>query len=358
MKTDKYIRAAFLNGMENLRAVGKKKQLSLLNSARILGFYVYLSLLGFHSNSADLYKRNVFFVNGPLEERRSKNVRTEDKIFVRAFSRKKQELRGQITLPSLIPMVERIYLLLYSIITVPRGGNYLGRWFEYQLLVRVIMKYSFESISSYGHYDEFTYWLSALSRLKGTKYNMYQHGVVTKMTIIPHKVHCDELHVFDKYSKAIFMENIINNKKCRVFMEHYEPFVGFKKLAKKRGIKYIGVVDQNNTEWTREVVSEICKANNSVAVIMPHPLRDAKDYIVNNYEKSRVMINRAKFYNLDCLIFDNSTLFFDYLSFGFKGVFACTSKEAWEGQYKDFDVKFIPVHSIMNYLDNVQFAGC
>lgn len=329
----------FLKGIENLKKIGFEKQLSLAASAKMFVFYICLCALA----KEQTVGKNVFFINGPFEVKKDDPTDgNNQRIHVRKFSGELKNLREQISLVSLVSRKNRLKIIFSSIISVPRSGHLLGRWLEYQLLKDIFDGDLFDNVYSFGHYDEFTYWLTTLCEEHKYKYTMYQHGVVIDNIIIPNKIYCNELHVFNKYSEKVFKNNIIKNTNCNYCIDGFKTNIDFKQITKEDNIKYVGIVDQTFPEWLKYMTDCVSGLEGYIAVVMLHPL--SPENILEDSDS--VIVTREKYDNLDCVIADFSTLVLDYVSIGYKGTIICTDKEACEGLFGEYNLKYVEKENI------------
>lgn len=324
----------FLKGIENLRATGFAKQLSFISSVKILFFYIYLCTIATPQGIGD----KAFFING-LSESKKKDP-TEggfQRLYLRRFSNDYRYLKNSISLVSPLSRRKRLGVILYSIITAPQGGFFRGRWLEFQLLCALFEVCSFEAVCSFGHYDEFTFWLTDLCELNKVKYSMYQHGIVMKSIKIPNKIYCDVAHVYNKYSKNVFEKIIIKNENCVFLIDGFQTNLVFKHISKEKGKKYIGIVDQTFPEWLKDVTHSVSSIDEFVAVVMLHPLTQFNVFDGMN----GAIVTREKYDNVDCVISDFSTLVLDYISIGYNEQIICTDKMACEEVFGEYKITYV-----------------
>ena len=286
----------FLKGIENLKATGSKKQLCIVTSAKIFLFYIYLCCFSKYRYASS----DIFFVKGLSEAKKNNPADNCQKIYLRRFSNRPSELREKTSVVSLLTIRERFRIILHAIFSVPKGGNYLGRWLEFQILYEVFSKYNFKKICSFGHYDEFTFWLSELCESKDVQHIMYQHGVVMKSIKIPNKIYCNVIHVYNKYSKMVFEKEIVKNINCMFYVDGFKTDIMFKNLSRNNMKKYVGVVDQTFPEWLNYVTDAISSIDGIVSVVMLHPLTGSTSLETMD----NIVVTREKYFNIDCLISD------------------------------------------------------
>lgn len=324
----------FLKGIANLRAIGKTEQFSLKSSIKIFLFYVYICAVA----KPQKIDGNIFFINGCSEAKRdSPTGEKYNRIYIRKFSSNTNILSKMPSLVALISIKDRITTILKSLISTPKGGHYLGRWLEYQLLSVMLEKHNIKKVSSFGHYDEFTYWLTEICKERSIYYTMYQHGIVMDSITVPNKINCDEIHVYNKYSEKIFRNRIIKKSTCKYIVDGFKSNINFKKISKEKGMNYIGIVDQTFPEWLNFVVRSILEINNFIPVVMLHPL--SQENILGR--GNNIIETRDKYDNLDCIISDFSTLILDYVSIGYSGPIVCTNKGACEGIFGEYNLHYI-----------------
>ncbi|WP_027209439.1 hypothetical protein [Butyrivibrio hungatei] len=336
----------FLNGIDNLKAIGFEKQLSFMTSMKMFLFYICLCVV----SKKQSVNSEVFFINGYFEAKKN-NPATENfqRIHVRKFTDSIKDLREKVSIVSTIPVGKRFWIILSSVMSTPRGGHNLGRWLEYRLLREAFGGNRFNAVCSFGHYDEFTYWLTELCAEHKASYSMYQHGVVTEKIIIPNKIYCDEVHLYNKFSETVFRDVIVKNDSCRYYIDGFKTNIEFKHMEKQEGKKYVGIVDQTFPDWLTDITECILGLEGYVAVVMLHPLSAG-----NMFEgKESIIETRDKYDNLDCIIVDFSTLVLDYISIGYDGPIICTSREACEGLFGEYGLKYVDKEKLQKFLPNV-----
>ena len=84
-------------------------------------------------------------------------------------------------------------------------------WLEFSVICELFDKCNISKFYTRSHYDDVTTWLGELSKEKGFKLVMFQHGVVDSNLKLNNKIHFDEINVFDNYSKKCFSENCVEN---------------------------------------------------------------------------------------------------------------------------------------------------
>ena len=335
-------KVTFLKGIENLKAVGDEKQFSFSSSLKIFLFYLYLSLLAKKNSSSS----EVFFINGQVEAKKDNpSKQYTQRIYARKFTNTISELKNEVSIVSIIPRGKRLKTIVKAITNRPGGRYSLGRWLEFLLIKEAFIHSDFRTVSSFGHYDEFTFWITEFCRQKSIHYSMYQHGIVLEKIVVPNRIYCNEMHVFDKYSELVF-RNIISNEDCAYRIEGFKSGIIFKQIDREVGRKYIGIVDQTFPEWTSYVTACVSKLGDYTAVVMLHPL--SKDNIIKNSEN--IIVTRDKYINLDCVISDFSTLVLDFIYSGFQGKIVCTQKEACESIFGEYDVEYLDLKEISEKL--------
>lgn len=326
----------FLKGIENLSAIGRKEQLGITTSIKILVFYIILCILAEYQNSG----KKLFFINGiPEVKRKDPTDGTYNRIYVRKFSLKFKDLVNWTSLPSLLTRQKRFGAVIYALFHQPKGGHNLGRWIEFTLLAKIFQTYSLDKVASFGHYDEFTYWLTSLCEEKGVHYTMYQHGITMDSIQVPNKIYSNKVHIYNQYSENVFKTKIIGFSECEYIVDGFKTNIHFSQIRKESGKKYIGIIDQTFPDWIKQVTAAVSEIEDCVAVIMLHPL--TKVGYFKEDENKKIVETREKYDNLDCIISDFSTLVLDYLSMGYDAPIVCTSKDAVEGLYKEYSLQYI-----------------
>lgn len=334
MKDMKDSREIFFEGIDNLHVIGKPEQFGKKNSAQMMMFYFLLCLL---SRRQVLGKR-LFLINGMAEKGRKRPNAEHERIYARRFSSKIADLIKETSIVTPLSRIERFVVIIKAMLNAPRDRRLLGRWIEFNLLKATMQSVEISEVASFGHYDELTYWLSELCRISNISYKMYQHGIVKKSISIPNKVYCQEIHVYNNYSKEVFREKIIRNSDCIYSIDGFETSIVFRCLEKEQGKKYIGIIDQTFPEWLEFVASSVLEISGYVAVIMLHPLNNEFIY---RKKKNDVIITKEKYENLDCIISDYSTLILDYIFSGYNKPIICTNKEAIDTIFKEYDLLYV-----------------
>ncbi len=327
-------KAVFLKGIENLKIIGKPEQLSLKASVKFFAFYCYLCFISKKRNISS----NVFIINGyPEAKRNDPTEKRFKRVYLRKFSNNYKELKDFTSLPSLLEKKDRIKVLFRAFTSLPHGGHFLGRWFEFLLLTEVFKRGKIKRLCSFGHYDELSFWLTELCKYYKIYYVMYQHGIVLSDIHIPNKLFCNEIHLYNYFSKSVFENSVIKNKNCVYKIDGFVSNISFKKLEKDDKKKYIGIVDQTFPSWLNNVTNIVTKISGCVAVVLLHPLTDN-----NVYEnRDNIIVTRDKYDNLDAIISDFSTLILDYISIGYTKKIICTNESVCENVFAEYGLRYI-----------------
>lgn len=337
----------FCKGIDNLKAVGNAKQISFKSSLKIFFFYFYLCIIA----SKRTIGPNVFIKNGFAEKNRKEKIDGEyELLFVRRFSNSFKSLNSLVSLPSLLSRSERFAVILKSLFTSPLGLRFLGRWVEFNLLVKVFERCEIKIVYSHGHYDEFVYWLSRLCQLKNARFIIHQHGIIFDSITIPNKIYCNELFVFNKQSENAFRNRVISNDDCIYTIKGLISTVKFEQLQKKSDTKYIGIIDQNNEAWDKKTLESVEKIPGCVGVIMLHPLNKT---IQEEVFSDNLIKTRKKFDNLDVIVAMNSTLILDYIAHGFDAPILCTDIEAVNGIFSEYNLLYADENKLVEILEGI-----
>lgn len=324
----------FLKGIENLKVIGQEEQFGIMTSLKIFFFYVVLCCLAKYQE----IEGKVFLVNGESERKRKDPTGGEYKrLYARRFSNSIDDLINKWTVVSPLSKRVRFRVIIHALFHSPCGGHYKGRYLEFLLLNRLFTCSNISETASFGHYDEFTYWLSEISTNYHIKYSMFQHGVVSDKIELPTKIKCNEIWLYNNYSEKAFRERIIENENCVYHSNIFISNVTFKNINREKRKFYVGIIDQTYEVWLKELVEAIKDLENVVEVIMLHPLSKLRDAEC----KENIIITKDKYFNLDCIISESSTLFLDYFYAGYKGAMICTKSEIVEEVFGEYPLIYV-----------------
>lgn len=335
----------FTKGIDNLKKIGTSKQIGYICSLKY--FLLYFILVLVSKEKKDIPKK-IFFINGVAESERRDPTKGESiRIYARKYFKTFSDFLYMDSFVTLIPRSIRYKIFIKGMITIP-SIKYAGRWIEYQLLKGMMRRNSYDVVCSYGHYDEFTYWLSSLCKKYGYAYEMYQHGIVLENIDIPFKICCDKIHVYDEYSRCVFEKKIVENSNCLCSVDGFFSSIVFKRMSKNKLFKYVGVVDQTErfSKWRDIVAREVASLDNVVVIVMLHPLTKKEP----KYDEKNIIVTRDKYENLDCIICEFSSLILDYINVGLKDNIICTNKVAVENVFREYDLKYMEIKKLKKEL--------
>lgn len=336
----------FIKGIENLHCIRPDEKFGVKESIKIFLFYLFLIIVAKYKKVSE----KVFIINGQMEAKKKRVTDgSYEKVYARRFSSLFVDYRNCMTIVSPVRRTGRVSAMMRAIFFNRYGIVCLGRFFEYNLLKEFIKCSGIKEAVSFGHYDEFTLWLAELCYMRKTKYTMYQHGVILDRINVPNKFHCDEIHVYNSYSEEVFRNRIVINDDCQYYDGAFVSNLVFENLDRKEGRTYIGIIDQTFANWLHYVVPKVMEIENCIAVLLLHPLTtDGKPYGME--EKENLIITRNKYFNLDIILTESSTMVLDYVYGGYNGRIISTDLTMKDGFFRDLDLTYIEENSLKDSL--------
>ncbi len=291
----------------------------------VYGYYGLLLLM----NRRKELSGPVTVISGKAQKANAVSSRLPQHVYRGPWFEKISELRNGVTILTPFSFAEKLWLRFLALrLYLKRRRKILDYklWQEFCFIAAFLNRVKPPCVYARGHFDECAVWLGRLCNLLGLEYRVYQHGVVSRKTVVPSRYPCTEFFVFDNYSADVFRANYISNQECVFTVYPFPPSVEFSTLERKKGYRYIGIVEQKDPEWVRRVcVYFDAKDDKSIYVIMKHPLSDGK-YM----EDEKTVVTTVKYGNLDCLVTMNSTLILDYYRSGYQGEVYVTDPDALE----------------------------
>lgn len=333
----------YKHGLENISRI-YGCDFSNLRNLKVLLYYIVTIFI---SPYTKVNFQSIYFVNGK-SQRKMQICESCDTIVYRGLCYDKlDELWSFNTFLCKIGFLKRVTLFLKSLLIFKKNKlvNFAS-WLEFCYILRFLQITKIERVVSRGHYDEISTWLGDLSKELGFKFVIYQHGIVSKELIIPHRIYCSDLYAFDNYSQQCFSKNYVEREFCKFHLRPFQSNINFDIIRRKEGYLYIGLAEQVNSKWVKMIIEEIRKLKRKIIfVIMLHPFSHNK-YIGDDI----ILMPDKKYFNLDAIITYNSTLLLDYYSKGYSnGIFFTDEKSI--DCFRDYPFIFVSdVSLINNYL--------
>jgi hypothetical protein len=192
-------------------------------------------------------------------------------------------------------------------------------WLEFYLIYIVLSKYSPTTFFTSGLYDRHTTWQSHIMKSQTGKFVIRQHGVCA-VSAIKHKIYCDKMFVLNNKELELMKDNVIENTSCEYEKMEFKSTIEFEKYGEKEGIK-IGVITQVNPDRINEWVKAIEKVDFPAWIfLMLHPLDKKSNYKAITSSANVIASKKSKYIDMDILMLENSTIIYDYISSGYRGL--------------------------------------
>lgn len=306
--TDNFIYEIYKKGSENKYYITNGASRTFKRQLFSIGFYIVSLFVSPRKEIPPVFS----YVNGNKKKYADIEIGNLSNVYRGYMGNGFKEWRESLTFWSPFTRKERMFILIKTInlyLEKKLHGDFAG-WFEFNIIYTFCKKSSIKKLITRGHYDDINMWLGELSKIYNFEIEMYQHGIVLSEIKIPHKIHYSTVYVFDEYSRNVFTKNYVSNANCIYKIYDYKPSCKFEFIKNfNKSCIYIGIGEQCNPKWTQEMINIIEKTYHDInykVFVMLHPNSQYE------YNAKNVEVCRIKYYNIDILLTEFSTLPLDY----------------------------------------------
>ncbi len=278
-----------------------------------MGAYITANMI---LNSYDKSRPEYIHIVAGKSELRLIQYKNFEDIYYGDTQKNLKDLLYQKTLFSYFTRKERLMIFVNAILIFFKNRSIKGPvvyWIDFLFWNEFLNVSNAKILLSNGHYDRLTTSLSYLCKSKKILFHMRQHGIILANGMIPNKIFCDKLYVFDERNKLCFKNSIIRNMDCEYIIE-YKNNVRFSTFNKKG--RLVGIIENPCFEM-KKIINCVINyyGSDTMILIMLHPLSKERDY--KEFKRKNVEFISQKIWNIDLLISATSTLAYDYIRNGF-----------------------------------------